>query len=240
MTEKDGFSIPVEDVLDHLPDGVALVDEELSIQWSNRCLREWLPPGHCGSNFYAAFGDPVLLGAEPCPFRSAYERNLASSGTLQTSDNRFFQVHASPILSKSGSPNLVVTVSDITSEILQQQKLAAIHQAGYKLTDLKPEEIFAMDVEQRIDLLKDNIRHYTQDLLNVEVIEIRLLEQSTGNLIPLLSVGIDQQAADRRLMARPQGNGVTGFVASNGKSYLCEDASTDPLFIEGFKGAKVH
>lgn len=95
-----------------------------------------------------------------------------------------------------------------------------------------------MDVEQRIDLLKDNIRHYTQDLMNVEVIEIRLLEQSTGNLIPLLSVGIDQQAADRRLMARPQGNGVTGYVASSGRSYLCEDASRDPLFLEGFKGAK--
>ncbi len=51
-----------------------------------------------------------------------------------------------------------------------------------------------MDTTARIDLLKDNIRHYTQDLLNVEVIEIRLLEQSTNNLLPLLSVGIDQEA----------------------------------------------
>ncbi len=72
-----------------------------------------------------------------------------------------------------------------------------------------------MDTTARIDLLKDNIRHYTQDLLNVEVIEIRLLEQSTTNLIPLLSVGIDQEAADRKLFARPAGNGVTGYVASN-------------------------
>ena len=43
---------------------------------------------------------------------------------------------------------------------------------------------------------------------------------------------------DRRLYARPQGNGVTGFVAATGKSYLCEDTVEDPLYIEGFEGAK--
>ena len=75
-----------------------------------------------------------------------------------------------------------------------------------------------MDTQARIDLLKDNIRHYTADLLNVEVIEIRLLEQSSGNLVPLLSVGIDQRAADRKLLARPQGYGVTGYVAARARA----------------------
>ncbi|MFO0942503.1 MAG: GAF domain-containing protein [Pirellulales bacterium] len=94
-----------------------------------------------------------------------------------------------------------------------------------------------MDTQARIDLLKDNIRHYTADLLNVEVIEIRLLEQNSGNLMPLLSVGIDQEAADRSLLARPQGYGVTGYVAATGKSYLCEDASQDPLYLQAFEGS---
>ncbi|MEM8735225.1 MAG: GAF domain-containing protein, partial [Planctomycetota bacterium] len=80
-------------------------------------------------------------------------------------------------------------------------------------------------------------RHYTADLLDVSVMEIRLLEQSSGNLMPLLSVGIDQEAADRLLYARPQGNGVTGYVASTGQSYLCEDASQDPLYLAAFDGA---
>ncbi len=91
-----------------------------------------------------------------------------------------------------------------------------------------------MDVEQRIELLKDNIRHYTQDLLNVNVIEIRLLEHSTGNLIPLLSVGIDQVAADRRLMASPHGKRSHGYVAASGKSYLCRDTSKDDLYPKPF------
>ena len=42
----------------------------------------------------------------------------------------------------------------------------------------------------------------------------------------------------RDLFARPQNNGVTGFVAATGKSYLCEDTTEDPLYLEGCKGAK--
>ena len=128
---------------------------------------------------------------------------------------------------------MIVTVSDITEEILQQQKLAAIHQAGRELADLRPSEIFMMEVDERIDLLKENIRHYLSDLLNFEVIEIRLLEHATGNLVPLLSVGIDQEAADRQLFAHPQGNGITGYVAASGMSYVCHDVDNDPLFIPG-------
>ena len=62
-----------------------------------------------------------------------------------------------------------------------------------------------MGVEERIDLLKANILHYTQDLLNFNVVEIRLLDQETGLLEPLLSVGISderQRQATLRSAAR--------------------------------------
>jgi CheY-like chemotaxis protein len=42
----------------------------------------------------------------------------------------------------------------------------------------------------------------------------------------------------RSLFAQLQNNGVTGFVAATGKSYLCEDTTEDPLYLEGCKGAK--
>ena len=229
-----------ERILDGMPDGVALVTSEMNITWANHCMRGWSSLEEVvGQNFYASLGNPEIMGPDFCPFHTALATGNPSSSTLQTADFKFYQVHVAPLPgAASDQAALVATVSDITAEILQQQKLAAIHQAGQKLTDLKPDEIFAMDTTARIDLLKDNIRHYTQDLLNVEVIEIRLLEQSTSNLIPLLSVGIDQEAADRKLFARPAGNGVTGYVASTGQSYLCHDASQDPLYLEGFKGAR--
>ncbi len=49
---------------------------------------------------------------------------------------------------------------------------------------------------------------------------------------------MDPEAAARDLFAQPQNNGVTGFVAATGKSYLCEDTTEDPLYLEGVKGAK--
>ena len=56
--------------------------------------------------------------------------------------------------------------------------------------------------------------------------------------MPLLSVGIIEEAARRPLYALPKGNGVTGFVAATGKSYLCQDTTKDPLYLEGSEGAK--
>lgn len=228
-----------ERILDGMPDGVALVNADMIVTWANKCLRNWSPlDDPHGANFYATLGNPQIMGPDFCPFHTALATGASSNSTLQTEDKRYFQVHVAPLTDASTeNAALVATVSDITAEILQQQKLAAIHQAGQQLTDLKPDEIFAMETQSRIDLLKDNIRHYTADLLDVEVVEIRLLEQSSGNLMPLLSVGIDQAAADRQLFACPQGNGVTGYVAATGKSYLCEDASQDPLYLEAFEGA---
>lgn len=238
--------IAAEDVLNCLPDGVALLGPDLAILWANQCLQDWCGGvDRTGENFYSALANPEIVGAGLCPLQTCFSSDRNASTTLQTQKGKYYHIHAAPLASFSSSvkaagqlDRIVVTLSDVTEEILQEQKLAAIHQAGAKLTDLKPDEIFAMDVEQRIELLKDNIRHYTRDLLNVEVIEIRLLEQSTGNLIPLLSVGIDQVAADRRLMASPQGYGVTGYVAASGKSYLCRDATKDSKYLEAFKGAR--
>src|SRR5436190_17865860 len=49
---------------------------------------------------------------------------------------------------------------------------------------------------------------------------------------------MDDEAAHRDLYARESDNGVTGFVAFTGKSYLCEDTAHDPLYLTGAQGAK--
>jgi len=228
-------------MLRDMPEGVALLDSDLRVLWANRRLLEWSggsDPGSLGDTFYSLLGNPEIMGPDFCPFHTALATGEESNSTLQSEANRFYQVHAAPVTYPDASRQLIVTVGDITEEILQQQKLAAIHQAGRELADLRPSEIFMMEVDERIDLLKENIRHYLSDLLNFEVIEIRLLEHATGNLMPLLSVGIDQEAADRQLFAQPHGNGITGYVAASGMSYVCNDVVNDPLFIPGVANAR--
>lgn len=227
-------------MLRDMPEGVALLDSDLRVLWANRRLLQWSGRAESpvGMNFYEMLSNPEIMGPDFCPFHTALATGEESNSTLHTADSHYYQVHAAPMIHPVHSRQLVVTVSDITEEILQQNKLAAIHQAGRELADLRPTEIFMMEVDERIDLLKENIRHYLSNLLNFDIIEIRLLEQATGNLMPLLSVGIDQDAADRQLIAHPHGNGITGYVAASGVSYICQDVVNDPLFIPGVASSR--
>jgi CheY-like chemotaxis protein len=229
-----------ERILEGMPDGVVLIDHENTIVWGNGRMAEWSGrESLVGENFYAALNSPEILGPDYCPFHTALSSGRASSSTLRSADNRYFHVHAAPVLEHEGpSKHLIVTVRDVTKEMHQQQKLQAIHQAGVQLADMKPDELAQMTVPERIDYLKSNILHFTKDLLQFDVVEIRLLDQKTGILEPLLAVGMSSEAAGRVLRAEPKHNGVTGFVAATGKSYLCEDTTEDPLYLEGCKGAK--
>lgn len=236
-----GGRLRSEQLLEGMADGVVLLDANNTILWCNSRMNEWTGRDSLvGQNFYSVLGSPEILGPDYCPFHSALSTGEATHSTLRTEDNRYYQVHATPAEKGTEPPaqHLIVTVRDVTPEMLQQQKLAAIHQAGLELADLKPEELLHMTVEDRIELLKSNILHYTKDLLHFDFIEIRLLDSKSGELVPLLEVGMVPEAAGRPLYARPQNNGVTGFVAATGKSYLCEDTSEDPLYLRGAQDAK--
>ena len=95
-----------------------------------------------------------------------------------------------------------------------------------------------MSVADRVELLKFNLRRFIHDVLHYDVIEIRLLNRMTGELEPLLADGMMPEAAGRVLFAKPEGNGVTGFVAATGKSYLCSDTTGDPHYIAARPGVR--
>jgi two-component system, sensor histidine kinase SagS len=228
-----------EHILEGMPDGVVLLDSDNLIVWCNGRLAEWsVCDGVIGKNFYTVLGTPEILGPDFCPFHTALATGQPTSSTLRCGENRYYHVHAAPVR-EAGSllRHLIVNVREVTNEVQQQQKMAAIHQAGLELADLSPTEITHMAVQDRIELVKSNILHFTRDLLNFNVVEVRLLDQKTGKLEPLLTMGMDEDAMTRELSAQPQNNGVTGFVAATGKSYLCEDTSEDPLYLSGAKGA---
>jgi CheY-like chemotaxis protein/GAF domain-containing protein len=228
-----------ERILEGIPDGVALLDEQKCIIWANAILQKWgRLDDLVGRNFYEVFPSGVAESSL-CPFQSALQSSRDTSAVILSGQSQYLQLHVAPLQDRNGSARcLIVTVRDITAEILQRQKLDAIHQAGSQLTDLKPSEIFEMSVEERIELLKSNILHFTRSVLNFDVVEIRLLDQATGELVPLLSEGIEEEAQKKKLRAAETDNGVTGHVAATGQSYLCADTTKDPLYIRGFEGAR--
>jgi CheY-like chemotaxis protein/PAS domain-containing protein len=229
-----------DQILQGMPDGVVLLDADDNIVWGNGRLREWTgQESVIGQNFYRALGSPEIMGPDFCPLETALATGVRSQSTLRCSDNRYYRIHAAPVLGGHEAPHhLIVTVRDVTAEMLQQQKLAAIHQAGIELADLLPDDVSNLDYAERVALLKENIVHCMQDVLHLDVIEIRMLDPDTNELMPLLAVGMEPTAAQRRLWAEEKGNGVTGYVAATGKSYVCSNAVEDPLYLEGAKGAR--
>lgn len=236
IRDKAGHFLQADRILKSLDEGVAMIDPHLRIIWANATFEGWCQGPACGRGFYEALDSPETLGPDYSPFYTA----LAGKGVttrLHCRDNRYLELHVTPVHDSSGRVSQMISLCrDVTAEVHQQQKLDALHQAGGELAALVPDQLADMSVEERIELLKLNIRRFIHDLLHYDVIEIRLLDRQTGRLEPLLEEGMTPEAAQRTLHPSPEGNGVTGFVAATGKSYLCPDAATDPLYIEGRLG----
>jgi CheY-like chemotaxis protein len=221
-----------------LADGVALVDVDLKVIWANSAFEVSCGGPVRGRGFYEALGSPETLGPDYSPFHSALSGQPATA-RLHCRNNRFLELHVSSVpLPDSSRPQMVTLLHDVTDEVLQQQVLDALHKASSELASLAPDELADMSSAERIELLKANIRRLTHDLLHYDTIEIRLLARHSGLLEPLLEEGITPEAAQRVLHALPRDNGVTGYVAATGKSYLCPETANDPLYLEGRAGAR--
>jgi len=236
-----GLLIQADEILDAIADGVAVVAPDLKVIWVNPEFRAMAPPDvdPVGRPFYRALGSSEVIGPDPCPFTSAMGAKAPSGTVLRIEANRYLRITVTPVFGPEGEvTHLIALTRDVTGETLQQQKINAIHKAGDELADLTPDELAEMGVEERTDLLKYNIARHMKDLLGLDFIEIRLLDRPTGRLVPLLTEGMTQRAASRELYARKEENGVTGFVAATGQSYLCPDTTHDPLYLEGAEGAR--
>jgi two-component system, sensor histidine kinase SagS len=236
-----GMLIQAEEILDAISDGVAVVDPDLRIIWANpefHLLADSSVPT-VGANFYKALGSAEILGPDPCPFTTAVAAKAPASTAMKVAGNRYLRLSVTPVFDATNTlTHLIALTRETTDETQQQLKVDAIHEAGDELADLTPAELAEMAVEERTDLLKYNIARHMKDLLGLDFMEIRILDRATNRLIPLLTEGMTPLAANRELYARKEGNGVTGFVAATGQSYVCPDTTRDPLYLEGAAGSR--
>ncbi len=244
VTEGLRIQLLAQRILNTLADGVALVDFDLRIRWANPTFLKWCPGPAVGRDFYEALGNPHPVGADACPFHNALAARPPTQdpaevarARLECPNGLILDVQVIPSPDPGGQILLIVQARDVSLSVRQQNKLTALYQAGRQLADLSPEQLDEMSVTERVDLLKHNIRRFTQDLLHYEYVEIRLVNPLTNRLEPLLQEGMIPAAAARSLCVGVEGQGVTGYVAATGKSYLCTDARNDPHYLEGAPGA---
>lgn len=230
-------------LLEQLPEGIALLDESFHVLWHNKRFDQFAEKAEHSEadDFYGFLG--LEKPPEPCDcvLTEALSEKRSAVQTIRVSEGRHYELQAIRLQGECGqddAPLLLATVRDVSVRENNRQKFDAIYQAGLDLGDLSPVDVTELSSEERIELLKSKILHYTQDVMQYDTIEIRLFNRETGDLNLLLEVGMQPLAASRKLMASTEDNGVTGFVAATGKSYLCRDTLEDPLYLPGAEGAR--
>ncbi|MCA9084309.1 MAG: response regulator [Planctomycetaceae bacterium] len=230
--------------LDSVPDGLVLLDADKKITWHNRMFAQMAgrDSSLVGFPFLGALGNPELQAPSILPLEMDPAPGQVIKAILKIADRKFFAIRASrsELEHNDGSARhfTTIVVRDVSEEILENQKRNALFRAGIELGDLSPEEVTEMSHQDRILLLKEKILEYSQGILGFETIEIRVLDPATNELLPLLEVGMNEEAAHRRLFAEEEGNGVTGFVAATRKSHLCCDTLIDPHYLQGAADAR--
>src|SRR6185295_19211355 len=167
----------------------------------------------------------------------AFSRSKRYALTIE--DQQFLEMIASPVISPAGHVvQVVAVVWDATGTRRLQQKIDAIDKAGRELVRLEADAMSKMNVGQRLKLLEEKIISFTRDLMHFDHFAIRLLDRKSNKLEVVISQGLPSDALNIELFAAPEGNGISGYVAATGRSYICPDVERDPRYVTGLDAAK--
>jgi len=226
-------------ILNNLGEGVCIVNGEGEVSWMNKKMAAWPPAVRekirrsCQDSFdlFARQVSPQTPSESP-----AFSRSKRYA--LNIEEQQYLEMVASPLINPSGQVlQVVAVVWDATGTRRLQQKIDAIDNGGRELVRLEPDKLNELNVGQRLKLLEDKIIRFTRDLMHFDHFAIRLLDRKSNKLEVVISAGLPIEALSVDLFAVPEGNGISGYVAATGRSYICPDVQRDPRYIPGLDNA---
>lgn len=217
-------------ILDGISHAVCSVDRSAQLVWSNAAFRQY-PPDVADRLRAACF--EILQQFE----RDDSLRTRRRALELDTA--YYFDISATALPAPGPEINRVVAlVFDTTAMSRMRQKLDAIESAGRELVTLDSDVTARMEVSERLARLEDMVIRYCRDLLQFTHFAVFVLDPGTKRMDAVLSGGFGEPEKVYTIYAEPEGNGISGWVASTGQSYLCPDISQDPLYLSGFQKAR--
>lgn len=223
-------------VLNTIGEGVCIVDADGRCTWSNKRMRAFSPEvfEHVKKICRQA---QIIFTTQTGPVADGHHPK-SKKFTFQAAD-RYFELICSPVVADDGSIQQVVAVVwDATSGKRLQSKIDAIDAAGRELARLDAEAISKLTPSERLKLLQDKIIRYSKDLMHFDHFAIRLLDKRTNKLEVVIAEGLPSDALEIDLYAEPDGNGISGYVAATGRSYICHDTEKDPRYVMGLHHCK--
>jgi CheY-like chemotaxis protein len=132
----------------------------------------------------------------------------------------------------------VTLVTDASASRRMVAKMNSIDQAGRELVGIDPEAIRKLSPTDRLALLEEKVVRFCGELLHFDHFAIRVLDAANGRLDTVLAHGFSEEAKGLEISAGAQGQGISGYVAATGESYICPDVTRDPRFLPGMESAR--
>ncbi|MEQ9460067.1 MAG: response regulator [Phycisphaeraceae bacterium] len=223
-------------VLNTIGEGVLVVDRQGRSSWCNRKMRTFRPDvfeqakriGLQALTIFTAQSSPVADAVQP----------RSKKFTFQVGE-QYFEMICSGVPDEEGHIRQVVgVVWDATSGRRIQSKIDAIDASGRELSRIDREAVTKLSPSERLKLLQEKIIKYSKDLMHFDHFAIRLLDRRSNKLEVVIAEGLPPDALEIDLYAQPEGNGISGFVAATGRSYICHDTEKDPRYVVGLEHSK--
>ncbi len=227
-------------ILNTIGEGVCIVDGEGRCNWMNKKMQAWPARVHekirrtCQEAF-DIFSKQVSPQPADAPAFSRSKRYA-----LNIEDQQYMELIASPVINPRGQVvQVVAVVWDATGTRRLQQKIDAIDNAGRELVRLEGE---ALCRHERRPAPRASSKTKSSASPAISCTSITspsassIAKPTSSRLV--ISAGLPQEALCIDLFAEPEGHGISGYVASTGRSYICPDVERDPRYVTGLESAK--
>ncbi len=223
-------------VLNTIGEGVCIVDADGRMTWSNRKMRGFTPS--VSQHVRQVCIQALSVFATQSGAVNEGARTRSKKYTFQDQDN-YYEMICSPVTTDEGEVQQVVAVVwDATSGRRLQGKIDAIDSAGRELSRIESDAIAKLAPSERLRLLQEKIIKYSKNLMRFDHFAVRLLDKRSGKLEVVIAEGLPSEALEIDLYAQPEGNGISGYVATTGRSYICHDTEKDPRYVLGLRHCK--
>lgn len=240
VSGASGASLSV--LLDTVGEGVALVAATGEVIWGNELYRQ------LGAAVLDRVGSVCRgLAVEQGGKRGRAVTTGPRKFEASTSDSsKWFGITVVPFALPGAAGNtetpkparFVVVTRDVTSERGFRLKVEAIDRAGAELMSFDAEAVRKIHPVDRLRIAEEKVTRAAHDIFSFDHFAIRVLDEKTGRLALTMQHGMPPEFGDIDIFAKAEGNGISGYVAATGQSYLCNDISNDPLFLPGLPGAR--
>jgi two-component system, sensor histidine kinase SagS len=221
-------------ILERIGDGIGMVDSHAALLWTDARFKvhdEQVRSAFVRAcriameQFNAPAGAPNRRHVKRFDFSSdgCHYELIVAPGSLDQTQDRVTTV--------------VGVIWDVSNARQVQETLRKIDAAGADLVRIDPAAMSKMNMAERLKMFEQKIVRALREVMHFDNFEVRLLDRETTQLELVIAENISPLKVGEVIYARPEGNGISGYVASTGQAYNCPDVQNDPLYREGLDNA---